>query len=117
MQRSSRSGDTGSAAPRGGRHCAYLFHFSFVFPSCGDAPANMPFRLVDLQNLLYLQVQRPVYGIQTFGEIFMYGGLADSKMPGGRPDGGFVFYYVFRKLHGAPFDVGFQMHHSKPIYC
>ena len=53
----------------------------------------------------------------SFSPVRMYGGLADSKMPGGGPDGGFVFYDVFRKLHGAPFDVGFQMHHSKPIYC
>ncbi len=72
----------------------------------------MPLRLILLQYILNLRIQRYIVSFKPFGKVFMYGGLANSKMFGCRPNGGFVLYYVLRQLHGAPFNIGFQMHHS-----
>lgn len=87
--------------------------YTFVFFPCGDTAADVPFGLVYLKDLLYPQVKAAVYLFETLREIFMYGGLADSKMFGCCPDCGSVIYYVLSKFAGTPLNVGFQMHHSK----
>ena len=44
-----------------------------VFFAGGDATPNMALGFVDVQDLLDLQVQRPVELGQPFGDIFMHG--------------------------------------------
>ena len=83
-----------------------------IFPSCGLAASDMPLRLILLQYILNLRIQRYIVSFKPFGKVFMYGGLAYSKMFGCRPNGGFVLYYVLRQFYCAPFNIGFQMHHS-----
>ena len=44
-----------------------------VFLPGGDAAPDVPLGLVDFQNFLHLQVQRPVELGQALGDILMYG--------------------------------------------
>ena len=39
----------------------------------GQSAPDVPLRLVDLQHLLHLQIERPVKRRQTLGQIFVYG--------------------------------------------
>ena len=46
-----------------------------IFSLCGDTPTDMPLRLVFLQNLLDLKIQRSVVKRQALLNILMYRGL------------------------------------------
>ena len=54
----------------------------------------MALGLVDIQNVFYLQVQRPIELGQPFGDIFVHGGFADAEFLCGGADCGPVLYDV-----------------------
>lgn len=58
-----------SFAPPG----AAALRFAAVFAPCGDAAADMPFRLVFVQDLLDLEVEGSVVEGQALLYILMYG--------------------------------------------
>ena len=85
----------------------------FVLSARCRAAAQMTLRLVGLQHLPDLRIQDPVYRAKSVRHVLMYSAFANAVFFGGGADGRFVFYDVLRQLNGSPFDIGFQMHHSK----
>ena len=72
----------------------------------------MSLGFVDIQNFFCLQIQRTVEQRKPLGDIFMYGGLADAKLPGSAPDGRLVLYDVKRQLTGALLNIPLLTIHS-----
>ena len=70
--------------------------------------ADVPLRLVLLQNPLGLFIQRTVESGQTFRQVFVYRRFADAELPGGAAHRGSVLYNVKRQLTGALLDVPLQ---------
>ena len=87
-----------------------LFVFSL---GCHSAP-DMPFLLVQVQNLPYLTVELCVVLLQPGGKVLMYRGFGNAEMPGRRADRGAGFDHVHSHFtgpfleffcHGHPSDV------------
>ena len=74
----------------------------------GNAAPDVPLRLVHFQNLLDLEVQRPVEQRQPFGDVLMYGGFADAELLCGGPNGGPVLYNVQGQAFGPLLHVTLQ---------
>ena len=68
-------------------------------PRCNPS-ADMPFLLVQIQNLPCLHIQGVIILLQPMGKILMYGGLGNTEMPGGRPHGGTGLDHVHSQFTG-----------------
>ena len=83
----------------------------------------MPLRLVAVQQLAHLLIERPVDLRQTLGQILVYRGFADAEPSGRGADGAFVFKQIRGQIAGARFDgVSYADHSPGPdpgrtIFC
>ena len=96
-----------SAQKRILRPACFLLFSLILFPG-GDAAPDMPFRLVLLQDLFDLKVQRLVEGGQALRQILVHSGLGNSEFGGGGTYRRFVLYDVKGQFARALFDVPFQ---------
>ena len=69
-----------------------------VFSSGGVAAAQVPFRLVLLENEPHLFIQQPVDLPKTFGQILVHCAFGDAETLGRRADGGIVLNDPPRQL-------------------
>ena len=68
----------------------------------------MPFGFVFLQNGFDAQIEFPIYRLESFGKILVYGALADGESVRRAAHSRIVFDNVFCKLAGALLYVRFQ---------
>ena len=87
---------------------------SLIFSSGGKASADMPFLLVQVENLAYLYIQGMVILIQTLGQVLMYRGLGNAEVTGRSPDGGTGFDHVHSQFTGSLVQAIF---HSAPLHA
>lgn len=83
-----------------------------VFIPCGDSPADMTLRFIDLQNLLYLLVKSEIAPLQPLRQILMYRRFGYTKMLCRSPNGGLVLDDVHGQIAGPFLDEVLQSQHS-----
>lgn len=81
-----------------------------VFSSGGVAAAQVPFRLVLLENEPHLFIQQPVDLPKTFGQILVHCAFGDAETLGRRADGGIVLNDPPRQLTRPLVSV--RLHHA-----
>ena len=74
--------------------------FALVFTACGEAAADMPLRLVEIQQHTHLAVKPEVHTRQPLGEILVYCGFADAEFFGGSAHGAPVFDDIHGQVTG-----------------
>ena len=77
-----------------------LRRIAFVLAPCGKAAADMPLRLVEIQQHTHLPVKPRVNTRQPLSEVFMYGGFRYSEFFGGGTDGRLVFDNIHGQIAG-----------------
>ena len=75
--------------------------YSLVLSARGETAADVALGLVLLEDLLHLQIQRPVVDRQPLGQVLMYRGFADTELLRRRADGRSVFNQV-KGQRGGP---------------
>ena len=83
----------------------------FVFSPGGHSAADVPLRLVQLQNLPNLYIQRLVYLRQPLGQILVYGGFGNMESLRGGSDGGSGLNHVCSQIAGPLLD---RISHKRP---
>lgn len=99
------------------RHIQFVLFLIFVF-SCKTAP-YMTFTLIFFKQFLDLLIELWRELWKSVSQIFMYCGLADSKLPCSRSDGCFVAKHIFAK-HDRAFFLGLNHFYDHPfqyIWC
>ena len=95
---------------------AVLFSAAVFFPR-GDAAADMPLRLVDVQHGAYLVVQSRVEPPQPLRHVGMYRGFAHAELLCRFAHRRFVFHDIFAQLHGAFFYKFFHIVRLLSCHC
>ena len=67
------------------------FSLPFILAACRESAANVPLRLIDLEDAAHLPVKLRIDLSQAFGHVFMYSRFADVEFLCGRADGRSVF--------------------------
>ena len=76
-----------------------------IFLPRGHSSPDMPFRLIDLQDLPGLTGQQRIDPSQSLGHILMYRAFTDTEFLGGFPHGGVVLDDLVSHFHGPFFDL------------
>ena len=84
----------------------------FIFIPCGKATPNMPLSFVDLQDFMYLQIERMIILYKPLGQVLVYCGFADAELLRRSANRGAVFDDVCGQIAGALFNVMLHRYHS-----
>ena len=74
--------------------------FPLILAPRGKAAADVPLRLVEIQQCAHLAVKPGVHTRQPLGEVLVYGGLADAEFFGGGADGRLILDDVHGQIAG-----------------
>ena len=73
---------------------------SLILAPCGEAAADMPLGLVEVQQLTHLPVKPRVHMRQPLGQVLVYGGFGNTEDPGCGADGRLILDDVHGQIAG-----------------